>query len=271
MSSAPLTPSAIHCRDLARRVSPDRALLAELAPLTARPGIWAIASFDWGVARIPDLVSEPMLGAIRRQWWRDAWAEIEAGQPRRHPVVKALAAVHQVTPLPLQAVERYLDAREAEQDGPPETLVDMQSRAAAVGGGIALLEAAALGRAHATAEAIGTSWVMLGELRALPLRLKHGRHGLPADRAAALEHNLEQLNPEALGADFTALVREICQAAMAKSLAGGGLPPLFRGYARLGHHYAGRLQNAGWNPFAESINAPTLGRAWSVARVKFGF
>ena len=245
-------------------------MLAELAPAPARPGIWAIAAFDWEVARIPDLVSEPMLGAIRRQWWRDAWAEIGMGQPRRHPVVEALADVHRTVCFPLDAVEAYLDARDAEQEGPPETLDEMAARAAALGGGIARLEAAALGKPVPDAVRFGTAWALLGEVRALPLRLQHGRHGLPAGRVAGLQHGLESLDPNALEPDFAALIREIGTSATSGLPSGRGLPGIFRGYRHLTRLYGKRLERAGWNPFSTAINAPTLGRAWSVARVRLG-
>ena len=265
MSSAALSDTAIHCRDLVRRVSADRALLAELAPPAERPRLWAVAAFDWEVARIPDLVSEPMLGAIRRQWWREAWAEIEAGKPRRHPVVEALAEAHRSSPLPLAAAETYLDAREAEQDGPPADLAEMQARAAAIGGSIAAMEDGGSGQA---ARDTGTAWAMLGEVRALPHRLHQGRHGMPADRVAGLAENLDRLDPQALEPAFCALIRDIAAQAEADLPPQAGLPPLFRGYRRLTLHYARRLRQAGWNPFQESVNAPTLGRVWSVARVK---
>ena len=270
MSSAPLHPSALHCRDLVRRVNPDRALLAELAPEAARPGIWAIAAFDWEVARIPDLVSEPMLGAIRRQWWRDAWAEIESSRPRHHPVVEALAAAHQATPLPMDSVDAYLDAREAEQDGPPETADEMRAQATAIGGCIACLEATTLGQPSQDAVAIGTAWALLGEVRTLPLRLQHGRHGLPADRVAALELGLDSLDPNAIEPGIIALFQDICVDATAGLPSGRGLPALHQGYRHLTLLYGKRLKAAGWNPFSSAINAPTFGRVWSVARVRFG-
>ena len=267
MSSAALHSSTIHCRDLVRRVNPDRALLAELAPQELRPHIWAIAAFDWEVGRIPDMVSEPMLGAIRRQWWRDAWAEIADGKPRRHPVVEALAEANRTVPLPLDAVEAYLEAREAEQEAPPAHLVEMNERASALGGGIARLEAAILGGGEAE---FGAAWTMVGEVRALPQRLRHGRHGLPADRIAALSTGLEKLDPASLEPGFHDLMQRICAEAETSLPSPNGMPPFFRGYHRLTRHYARRLRQAGWNPFAESVNAPTFGRVWSIARVKIG-
>lgn len=272
VSSGPLHSSALHCRELVGRVSRDRALLAELAPANIRPHLWAIAAFDWEIGRIPDLVSEPMLGAIRRQWWREAWAEIASGNPRHHPVVETLAEAHRASPLPLGAVETYMDAREAEQEAPPVDLLAMKQRAAAIGGSIARLEAALLagGMGEADAAETGTAWALVGEVRALPHRLGHGRHGLPADRVAALEPGLDRLDPAALAPAFRDLVREICAEAEASLPAARGMPPFFRGYRQLTLHYIKRLRKAGWNPFAVSVNAPTFGRAWSVARIKIG-
>lgn len=267
VSSAPLSDEAIHCRDLVRRVNPDRALLAELAPPRLRPHLWAIAAFDWEVGRIPDLVSEPMLGAIRRQWWRDAWAEIAEGRPRRHPVVEALAAAHQAAALPLAAVDAYLEAREAEQEGPPTDMAQMKERAAGIGGRIAALEGALLGRDLTGA---GAAWALIGEVRALPQRLQHGRHGLPEDRVAALPEALSSLDPDNLDRTFIQLVQEITAAAEAAARAETGGMPLAHGYRRLTLHYAAKLRQAGWNPFAVSVNAHTFGRVWSVAMAKLG-
>ncbi len=267
VSSGPLHSSALHCRELVGRVSRDRALLAELAPADMRPHLWAIAAFDWEIGRIPDRVSEPMLGAIRRQWWREAWEEIAGGNPRRHPVVEALAEAHRASPLPLDAVETYLDAREAEQEAPPADLSAMKQRAAAIGGSIARLEAIVLG--GGTAEA-GTAWALVGEVRALPHRLSHGRHGLPEDRVAALDPGLDRLDPGALTPTFRDLVRDICAEGEAALPSARAMPPVFRGYRRLTAHYIKRLRKTDWNPFAVSVNAPTFGRAWSVARVRIG-
>ena len=62
--------------------------------------------------RIPDAVSEPPLGEIRLQWWREALDEIAAdGTPRAHPVVQALAESGAVSASARATLDRLIDAR----------------------------------------------------------------------------------------------------------------------------------------------------------------
>ncbi len=271
MSRAVLTPAALHCRDLIRKADPDRLLLAELAPADRRPALWALAAFNWEVARIPERVSEPMLGAIRRQWWRDAWAQIAAGQPRRHPVAEALAEAHAATPFDLALIETLLEAREAEHDGPPADLPALVRRAEETGGVLAQLEAAALGlESAAGARHAGTAWALIGNLRGLPQHLSHGRHQLPESLLAEHAIRLDRLDAAAPDGGFLEMIGSIAGYAEARLDETGRLPPLFRGYRRLTRLYGRRLRRAGWNPFDAGINTPTAGRALQVLGVRLG-
>ena len=272
MSRAVPNANALHCRDLIRKTDADRLLLAELAPAGRRPALWALAAFNWEVARIPERVSEPMLGMIRRQWWRDAWVEIADGRPRRHPVAEALADAHAATPFDLAAIERLLDAREKEQDGPHRR----SDRPGRKGRGhrrrARPAEATALGLANPSAGApAGTAWALIGGLRGLPQSLAAGRHQLPEDLLARHDIRLDRLQPEALAEGFPHLIETIAGAADLEPAPGNGrMPALFRGYARLVRLYRNRLARAGWNPFDSRINAPTAGRALAVLGVRLG-
>lgn len=67
-------------------------LAAQFAPPLERDKLLAVLAFSIEVTRIPMLVREAPLGAIRQQWWREALAEVYAGGlVRTHPVVEALA------------------------------------------------------------------------------------------------------------------------------------------------------------------------------------
>ncbi|MBI1384439.1 MAG: hypothetical protein GC150_05970 [Rhizobiales bacterium] len=79
--------------DSARAHAYDAYLSALLAPRRVRPQLLALAAYEGEVSRVPDLVSEAMLGEIRLQWWRDAVAAAAAGsgEPCGHPVVDALS------------------------------------------------------------------------------------------------------------------------------------------------------------------------------------
>ncbi|MEM6440692.1 MAG: squalene/phytoene synthase family protein [Pseudomonadota bacterium] len=106
------------CADLIRDADPDRWSTARLAgPRATR--LTALYAFNLEVARIPSVVSEPTLGEIRLQWWRDAIQEIFDGKPpRRHEIVEPLAAAIRDAALPQDHFEALLDARSYDLAGP---------------------------------------------------------------------------------------------------------------------------------------------------------
>ncbi|MBT8472883.1 MAG: squalene/phytoene synthase family protein [Marinicaulis sp.] len=87
------SPSSDYCENLVRAGDEDRWLASQYAGESNRRGLIALRAFQLEVARIPQSVSEPPLGEIRLQWWRDAFAEIRSGDtPRAHPVIEEFAA-----------------------------------------------------------------------------------------------------------------------------------------------------------------------------------
>ena len=87
---APSTPVDRLAAEL-RRVDYDRYLCALFASPGPRAGMIALYAFSHEVAKISEVVSEPMLGEIRLQWWREAIDGIYDGVARRHDAVEALA------------------------------------------------------------------------------------------------------------------------------------------------------------------------------------
>lgn len=82
------------CADIVRRGDPDRFAAAMAAPVAARRVLFPLYAFNLEVARAPWVASEPMIGDMRLQWWRDALEEIGSGGPvRRHEVTTPLAEV----------------------------------------------------------------------------------------------------------------------------------------------------------------------------------
>src|SRR6202012_1649736 len=103
--------------DIVRQQDRGRFLAAMFAPATSRPGLLAVLALNAELARIPGSVSEPMLGQIKLQWWRDLIARLAKGEaaPVGSPLGQALAAV-----VPSLAVDRLIalvDARESELAG----------------------------------------------------------------------------------------------------------------------------------------------------------
>src|ERR1700753_2942992 len=94
-----------------RAADPDRFFSCLCAPVGQRPLLLALYAFNHEVARVAETVREPMLGAIRLEWWRETVEGAFRGAPRNHDVAKGLAALFQTCPLPLPDFEAIVAAR----------------------------------------------------------------------------------------------------------------------------------------------------------------
>lgn len=106
-------------RDAARSAAPDHYLSALLAPRHARDDLIVLAAFLGETARIPGIVTEPMMGEIRLQWWRDALADGMASGSSGHPVADALVEMIGRRRLDMQDFISVLDARSSELEAGP--------------------------------------------------------------------------------------------------------------------------------------------------------
>ncbi|MEX6632082.1 squalene/phytoene synthase family protein [Hyphococcus lacteus] len=88
------TDSSTYCSTTVQSQDEDRWLACGYASEPQKRALIALYAFQIELRRIPAAVSEPALGEIRLQWWREAFVEIRnAKPPRAHPVVEELAAV----------------------------------------------------------------------------------------------------------------------------------------------------------------------------------
>ncbi len=115
--AAAITPVAHGPAEIARTGEPDRYLAAILAPAEAQQSLIAVAAFVAELARIPAAVSDPMIGEIRLQWWRDAIADVHRGVATAHPVADALAPALGSGRLSLPEIHRLIDARSFDLTG----------------------------------------------------------------------------------------------------------------------------------------------------------
>ncbi|MEM8833166.1 MAG: squalene/phytoene synthase family protein [Pseudomonadota bacterium] len=112
--------------NIARTHDPDRFLLSLLCPNKHRPALWALIAFNYEVAKTAEVVTEPITGKIRLQWWRDAIEEIYADeQPRRHEVVEPLANVIKKYDLKKDDLLAMINVREFDLEYKP--LADWES------------------------------------------------------------------------------------------------------------------------------------------------
>lgn len=110
-------------RQLARTFQYDRYIAALLLPRRHREALIVLAAFAGELQRIPVIVSEPMMAALRFQWWRDelmAAAVPNAGERRiGHPLCDAVMRVAREQRLPFGLLQGMLDAAEVELDPTP--------------------------------------------------------------------------------------------------------------------------------------------------------
>ena len=101
-------------------VDPDRYRAAMLADKEAQGRLLVIYGFHSELAKIPELVSETMIGEIRYQWWRDVLDEIYSGKTvRTHEVSTPLAALIKTTGVPRFWIDRLIDGRARDLDPAP--------------------------------------------------------------------------------------------------------------------------------------------------------
>jgi phytoene synthase len=99
--------------DIVRAQDRDRYLSTFFAPDGQRPHLLALYAFNAEVLRVRDTVSDPNLGLIRLQWWRDTIDSIYAGTGAMgHPVAEALALAVAEGNLPQQALIDLVTAHE---------------------------------------------------------------------------------------------------------------------------------------------------------------
>jgi phytoene/squalene synthetase len=114
-------------RQLVRIYQYDRYIAALLLPRKHREALIVLAAFGAELQRIPNIVSEPMMAAVRMQWWRDelstAAAPNTAGRPTEwrtgHRLGDALVDVVRSYNLPFGLLQGMIDAAETELDPTP--------------------------------------------------------------------------------------------------------------------------------------------------------
>ncbi len=176
---------------MVRRGDPARFLAAMSGGPEARARLLPLYALNLEVARAPWVSAEPMIVAMRLQWWRDAVAEIAAGRPaRRHEVTEALTGV----PLVAGVLDGLVAAREAEvAPGPGESADALRAHLAATAGALMWAAALLLGAgpdAEARVRGLGAAQGLANWLEAVPALAARGRPALPAGHEALIRDGL---------------------------------------------------------------------------------
>jgi NADH dehydrogenase [ubiquinone] 1 alpha subcomplex assembly factor 6 len=178
--------------EMVRRHDRDRYRIALFAPVDRREALFALYAFNYEIARTRESVTEPMLGQIRLQWWREVIAAAYDGTPvRRHEVALPLAAAIRQLGLSRHYFERLIDGRERDlDDAPPASLTLLEDYAEATSASLVHLACEALGARSdhdvAAAHHVGIAFALTGLLRAMPFHARAGRCYIPDDIAASV-------------------------------------------------------------------------------------
>ncbi len=253
-------PELSYCAAEVRRHDPERFLTALFAPRERREDLLTLYAFNLEVAKAREVASEPTLGLIRLEWWRETIAGIYAGEPRRHAVALPLAELVARRGLTRGHFERLIAGRERDFDeAPPASLAELESYAAATSSTLQALVLEALGVRDAGAEAaareVGIAWALAGLLRAVPFHARWRRLYLPRDALAEAGLEPEELFARGGAAGLAAVVRPIAErarehiaAARRQHVPRAALPALLP--AVLAEWHIGQLRRSGFDPFA---------------------
>lgn len=168
-----------------KSVDPDRYRAALFADKKQRVKLMTLYAFHAELAKVPEIVSETMLGEIRYQWWRDAVAEIyaqgqdqgqdqgegEAGElpaaVRSHEVVTPLAALIRASDMPRFWVDKLIDGRARDLDPQPFASIEEARGYCAQTSGVLMQMAIQClgGQADDAALAAGEAWGLTGLAR----------------------------------------------------------------------------------------------------------
>ncbi len=157
--------------DTLRKHDYYRYLCCLLAPSAMQENMLNIYAFNNELAKIKYVISEPMAGYIRLQWWRDAIDEIYERAPVKHfhPVSNGLHKLLSTTPINKDIFENLIDAHESDIEfESPEDMESLENYAIGTSANLFKLQllaagidnSAALNAAHHGAIAYGLADIM---------------------------------------------------------------------------------------------------------------
>lgn len=271
--------------DIVRKHDRLRFTATLYAPEEKRPALLALYAFNVEIARIRDLVNEPMAGEMRLQWWRDALSSGDGETATGHLLADELRQVITRHNLPLTAFDNLLEARRIDlYSDPLPSRNDLEGYCGDTGGGLVqlsnlILDPQAAGTAGDAAGHAGCALAIAGILSLLPVNRLRGQYFLPDDilrSAGASAEDLRAAEPGAaasrvlaamiaLGRDHVFRFEELA-GPLPSSLRPAFLP------AATAHSWLNALERAGDKVFQRPVSlSPLRQSAIALRRAMFGW
>ena len=174
------------CANDVRSKDFDRYALTLFAEPQHRRALLALYAFNIEVSRVRDMVSQPLPGEIRLQWWTDAVAGKEHGEVGGNPVAAELLRAIADYSLPVGTIDSLIEAYRFDlYDDPMQTLVELEHYAEQTDGVLVALGAHILGasfeQVELPARRAGQAIGIARTIRLLPLHASRRQLYLPAD------------------------------------------------------------------------------------------
>jgi len=169
----------------------DRYLACLLSPDDKRGALAALYAFNAELARIRDLVHEPLPGEIRMQYWRDLLEGNAHGSTEANPLAAALLSVVEAHRLPRQTLVNMIEARIFDlYDDPMESRTSLEGYAGETASALIQLAGLILSpdEAMKSADAAGHAGVaqaISGMLLLMPLHQRRGQVYIPLEILSA--------------------------------------------------------------------------------------
>nr|WP_252192930.1 phytoene/squalene synthase family protein [Rhizobium sp. CSW-27] len=174
-----------------RETDRDRYLACLLSPQEKRGALGALYAFNAEIARVREVVQQPLAGEIRLQWWRDLLTGTASGDAGGNPLAVALIETVERYSLPRQSLIDLIDARIFDlYDDPMPDRNALEGYAGETASaliqlaGLVLDAPAAMRQAEAAGHA-GVAQAISGLLLLLPQHRRRGQVYVPQDILSA--------------------------------------------------------------------------------------
>jgi phytoene synthase len=187
-----------HCETLVREADKDRYVASLFAPADRRPHLYALYACNLEIARIAEVVHEPLAGEVRLQWWHDVLTGEGDASASGHPVATAVLDTLDRCRLSAQPLLDLIDARRFDiYREPMASEAEFDAYVRKTSSGLFATAVRILGRnGRDVAQAADAAGLALGTavlLAAAPLHAARGRVYLPLEVLARHEARAEDL------------------------------------------------------------------------------
>lgn len=269
------------CLETVRVHDRDRYLASLLIPEPYRAAVVVLYAFNAEIARVRDVVSEPIPGEIRLQWWRDAISDKTGGDAPANPVLRALLSVIDHHDLNRETFDKMLLARAFDlYNDPMPSMTDLEGYAGETSSLLFQLAAFVCGEkpsrhlADACGHA-GVAYALTGLMRNIGRHAGRGQLYLPADILQQCDAKSQQiLNGEmhdSLGEVIAIMLLHIKDHLHKARSAGHELSretqSVFLPLALI-KPYLKKIEKPGFNPFTDPVTISQLRAQWTLWRAR---